>query len=152
MKPARAFPAIHGLIACERGNMLVELGFAASLLAVTILGLVEYAAVTNQSIKISNAARAAVEYAVHNPSDTPGITDAAVKSGDLAAATLSVAVNQFCECPDTGAVECADTCADGSVNNSFVTVTLSQPAESFLEAGGIMAGRTLQGSATLRTR
>lgn len=152
MSAARAWKAVQGVIACERGNMLVELGFGAALLAIAVLGLFEYAAVTNQSIEISNAARAAVEYAVQDPSDTAGITDAAVKSGDLTAETLTVDVSQFCECPDAGAVACADTCADGSLNNSFVTVTLSQPAESILQSSGFMGGMTLEGSATLRTR
>ncbi|HEX9696595.1 MAG TPA: TadE/TadG family type IV pilus assembly protein [Actinomycetota bacterium] len=139
-------------VACERGNVLVELGLVSTLLTTTVLGLFELGAVTSQSIRLSNAARAAVEFATKFPGDEAAIAEVAVESGNLSPETLSVVVNQFCECPGTGAANCADTCSDGSLSNMFVTIVLSQPAESFLEASGVMPDFTLESAATLRVR
>ena len=138
--------------ACERGNTLVDLGLVAMLLTGTVTGLLEYAAVTTQSSKLSNAARTAVEYAMKNPADVTGITNVAVRSGNLDPATLTVAVNQICECPGAGAVPCTDTCSDGSVNNAFVRVDLSQPAEGFLQGSSVIPSLTLDRAATMRLR
>lgn len=152
MKPMCRFHALHGFAACERGNALLDLGLVAMLLTGAVIGLLEYAAVTTQSSKLSNAARAAVEHAMKDPADTAGITNVAIRSGDLTSATLTVTVNQFCECPGSGTAACTDTCANGELSNAYVTVGLSQPAESFLQESGVMPDVTLQRTATMRMR
>ena len=152
MRIQAAIRTIRGFAACERGNVLIELGLVATLLTATVMGMAEYAAVSSQSSKLSNAARAAVERAMKDPADITGITDVAVKSGNLTAATLTVAVNQFCECADTGTAACTDTCADGDLSNMFITVSLSQPAESFLQGSSVMPNFTLDRAATMRVR
>jgi len=152
MKPVNAFKAIHEFVACERGNVLVELGLVASLLMATILGLFEFAAVTSQSSRLSSAARIAVEHAAKDPSNETSIRNVAIRSGGLIDATLTVDVNTFCECPGSGSAGCADTCSDGTLSNMFVAVSLSQPAESLMQGGGLMKNFTLDQTATMRMR
>lgn len=152
MKQSRLVAAIRHFVACERANGIVELGLVSALLMASVFGLVEFAAVTGQSIKLSNAARAAVEYATGDPTDITGITNVAVRSGDLNSATLTVAVSQFCECPGVGSAGCGDVCSDGSPSSMYVTVSLTQPAESYIEGNSLLADVTLDRAATMRIR
>jgi len=152
MRSVKSANAVQRFVACERGNVLVELGLVASLLMATVLGLFEFAAVTSQSSKLSSAARIAVEHAVKDPSDVTGIRNVAVQSGSLVDATLSVDVNMFCECPGSGSAGCADTCIDGTLSNMFVAVSLSQPAETLMQGGGLLKDLTLAQTATMRMR
>jgi len=152
MKPVCNLREITRFAFCETGSVAVEFGFVAVVIMATLLGALEFTAVLNQSNKMSNAARAAVERAIVDPDDITGITNVAVRSGNLASGTLNVTVNQFCECPGDGQVPCTDTCTGGITNNSFVTVNLSQPAESYFEGPGFLNGLTLNRSATLRLR
>lgn len=152
MTERAALQRLRNFAVCERGNALLELGLVATLLTGTAIGLLEYGAVSGQASSLSAAARAAVEYAMKYPTDVTGITSVAAKSGEMDPATLTVAVNQFCECPGQGAVACTDVCADGSVNNAYVTVGLSQPAESWLQGSGFIPSFTLDRAATMRMR
>ena len=152
MKPMCNFKAITRFAFCERGSAAVELGFVAILIMTTLLGALEFSAVLSQSNKLSNAARAAVERAITDPTDITGITNVAVRSGNLDSGTLDVTVNQICECPGYGSVPCSDTCAGGITNSSFITVNLSQPAESYIQDQGYLNSITLNSSATLRSR
>ncbi|MBT5048901.1 MAG: pilus assembly protein [Rhodospirillaceae bacterium] len=137
---------------CESGNVLVEFGMVAMLLMGTVVGAIEFTAVMTQNTKLSNAARAAVEHAMKDPAAVTEIADVAVKSGNLDSNTLNVAVSTFCECPGVGAVGCGDTCSGGETNNSFVTVNLTQPAESYFHGSGFLTSFSLAKSATLRMR
>ena len=137
---------------CRDGNVLVEFGFIAMLLMATVVGAIEFTAVMSQTTKISNAARAAVEYAMKDPAAITEITNVAVRSGNLDPATLSVAVNTFCECPGVGSVPCGDTCSGGITNYSYVTVNLSQPAQSYFHGAGFLDSFNVGRSATMQLR
>lgn len=152
MKPRCIFKGLTRFAFCESGMASVEVGFIAIVIVTTLLGALEFSAVLSQSNKMSSAARAAVERAIVDPADISGITSVAVRSGNLDPGTLNVTVNQFCECPEFGPVPCTDTCMGGETNNSFVTVNLSQPAESYIQEQGFLNGLTLNSSATLRLR
>lgn len=63
----------------EEGQALIELALVSPLLFLILLGAVEFATVTYDSIEVSNAARAGVQYAAMNggnTGDTTGITNA----------------------------------------------------------------------------
>ena len=151
MSTAMSLATLRSLARCKRGATAVELALIAPVLAALALGLFEYFGATNQAMQLASAARAGAEYAMSYPSDSAGIEQAVNGSGQLAAAGLSIAVSQLCECPDGTAVSCTDTCA-GNLSNVFVRVALSQPARSILTASGVMSGYTLSSSATLRVR
>ena len=136
---------------CKRGAIAVEFALIAPVLAALALGLFEYFAATHQAMQLASAARAGAEYAMSYPSDSAGIEQAVLGSGQLAAAGLSITVSQLCECPDGTSVSCTATCG-GNLSNVYVQVALSQPAKSILTASGVMAGYTLNTSATLRVR
>lgn len=137
---------------CENGNVLLEFGFIATVLLGALVGVVEFMAVMSQTTKVTNAARAAVQHAMRDPDDVTGITSVAAKSGGLDSASLTVTVDQFCECPGVGSVPCGDTCAGGETNYGYVTVNVSQPAMSYIHGNGLLGGVVIDRSATMRTR
>ncbi len=143
---------INRFKSCEKGNVLVEFGLVATLMMSTVLGAVEYASVMDQTSKMSNAARSAVEKAMEDPADITAITEVAKKSGDLDGSVLSVSVNTFCECPGGIPITCTDTCAGGVTNSSYVSVSLSQPVQSIVQGSSLLDGYTLSRSATMRLR
>lgn len=140
------------LRACARGAILVETALVISILAIILLGLMEWAAYIRQSMHLSNAARAGVEYAIMYPSDSEGIEQTVLDSGKIVAADLAIDVVQFCECSDGTPIGCGDICLDGTQSDAFVHVALSQPAHSLLGVSGFMPGYTATGSAILRVR
>ena len=144
-------PMLRSLRRCRRGATAVELALVAPVLAALALGLFEYYGATNQAMQLANAARAGAEYAMSYPSDSAGIEQVVLGSGQLTATGLSIAVNQVCECPDGTSVACTDTCG-GNLSNVYIQVALSQPAKSILTSSGIMSGYTLSSSATMRVR
>ena len=145
----RVFPA---LFACVRGAIAVELGLLAPIIGTIALGMFEFTGAIEQSMELTNAARAGVEYATKYPTDTAGIQNAVIASGTISPTDLSITVNQFCECPDSAPIACTDTCAGGIQNDIFMRVALAQPAKSLLASTGLLPGRSVNASATLRLR
>lgn len=143
---------LNRFVSCRSGNVLVEFGFIAMLVMATIVGAIEFTGVMSQTTKIANAARAAVEQAMKDPAAVTDITNVAVRSGNLDPATLSVTVNTFCECPGVGSVPCGDVCSGGITNYSYVTVNLSQPAQSYFQGAGFLGSFTVGKSATMQLR
>lgn len=151
MSIAMRLAMLRSAARCKRGAIAVEFALIAPVLAALALGLFEYFGATHQAMQLASAARAGAEYAMSYPSDSAGIEQAVLGSGQLAAAGLTIAVNQVCECPDRTSVACTDTCG-GNLSNVFIQVALSQPAKSILTSSGVMSGYTLSSSATLRVR
>jgi Flp pilus assembly protein TadG len=143
---------LNRFVQARDGNVLVEFGFIAMLLMGTVVGALEFVAVMSQTTKISNAARAAVEHAMKDPAALTEITSVAVRSGNLNPGTLNVTVNTFCECPGVGSVPCGDTCTGGITNYSYVTVNLSQPAQSYFHGSGFLGSFNIAKSATMQLR
>jgi len=84
----------------ERGQALVETALTMPLLLLLLLGAAELARVAYAAIEISNAARAAVQYASQSTGtmhDVPGITTAAQNdASNLTGVTVSVSPGNSC--------------------------------------------------------
>jgi len=128
------------------------MGLIAPIAAAIALGLVEYIGLIEQNMRLTNAARAGIEYAATFPSDLAGIEQAVGQSGEIETGDLTLSLGQFCECPDGTPVNCADTCSGGVQNNIFLRLDLSQPGRSLLSATGLMSGYTATARAILRMR
>lgn len=111
----------------DSGQALIETAVSVSFMVLILLGAVEFGRVAYASIEVSNAARAAVQYAAMNGgaiSDTPGMLNAA--SADAAEiAYLSGSNFQV-----TSSVSCV--CADGSNPNDSTCLVASDCQSSHL--------------------
>jgi Flp pilus assembly protein TadG len=96
MTTKRLIRITKALFLCARGSIAVELGLLAPVAATILIGLFEFTGAFEQSMDLATAARAGVEYAVKNPTDTTGIENAAIASGAISPTGLTVTVSLFC--------------------------------------------------------
>ena len=152
MIPACLIPRIHELRRCQDGVASIELAFAATLLTILLLGMIEYASAIHQSVQLQQAARVGAEFAVKYPADSTGIEQAVANATDDNSGNLTVTVTQFCECPDGTSADCTGTCAGGVAPDTFVKVALVQPASSYLPSWNPLSNLNLKAAATLRAK
>lgn len=143
---------LRALLACERGNITIEFALISFVFLAMLFGLFEYGARIHQTMQLSQAARAGVEYAMTYPSDNAGIQATVTNSTAMDTASMTVAVDQFCECPDGSPAGCSDTCSPGQLSNAYIRVTASQPPKAPLYASGFLSGSPIQASAVMRVR
>jgi Flp pilus assembly protein TadG len=136
----------------EDGVATIELAAVVGVLGALAVGMFEFASAIHQHIQLQQAARAGVEFAMKYPSDTAGIEQAVIGATGNSSPGLSVAVAQFCECPDGTSIACTDTCAASVLPNTFIQVALTQPALGLLSESGLLPGITLEAAATMRVR
>jgi Flp pilus assembly protein TadG len=134
------------------GNILVELALVAPVLALMLTGLIDFGAAAYNKMALESAARAGVEYAMANPSDTAGIAAAVAEAADVAAEEITVTTAQFCECPDGTAAACSDTCGAATSPNVFLSVDVSRSYGLILSYPGFESPLTLTGEAVFRVQ
>lgn len=101
------------LMSADEGTAAVELALAAPMLLALMLGTVEVGRYADYSLKVTNAARAGVQYGAQNlatASDSAGITAAALADAQSMSG-LTATTRTFC------------TCADGSADANCVVAT-----------------------------
>jgi Flp pilus assembly protein TadG len=133
------------------GNSAVEFALAAPVLVMLAIGTFDYGAAVNLSSTLRGAARAGIQYASAHPTDAAGIQHTVL--GALAAKSDDVGIDArtFCECSGAGA-NCGTACPDGSVNQVFMTVTVTQALVPLMPTTAFLLPSQLAGSATLRVR
>lgn len=136
----------------DRGQALVETALTIPLLLFLLLGAAELARVAYASIEISNAARAAVQYAAQSSgtmNDIPGITTAAQNdASNLNGITIAVTPGDSCSDSSTYnslTQKCTGTYAQVLPN---VTVTTSVNFDPMLYLPFLPTTITLNGQAT----
>jgi Flp pilus assembly protein TadG len=144
--------ALKTLGESEEGVAAIELAAICAVLATLAVGMFEFATAIHQNVQLQQAARAGVEYAMKFPSDVAGIEQAVIGSTRNPSSGLNISINQFCECPDATSIVCTDTCPVNVLPNTFVQVSLAQPASGILSPTGLLPGISLSASATMRVR
>jgi Flp pilus assembly protein TadG len=124
----------------ESGQALVELAFTLTLLSIILLGSFEFGRLIFAAIEVSNAAKAAVQYAAMNGGaymDSSGITNVANADGyDLQlllgnSTPITATPSYACSC--TGADTCTNNTAPNpptgcAASHLIVTVTVTTSA------------------------
>lgn len=136
----------------DRGQALVETALTMPLLLLLLLGAAELARVAYAAIEISNAARAAVQYAAQSSGamhDTNGITTAAQNdASNLTGVTVAVSLGNSCSDSSTyNAITKGCTGTYGQVLDN-VTVTTSVNFDPLLYLPFLPNTITLNGQAT----
>lgn len=115
-----------------RGAALVEFAIAAPVLALMLLGVVDYSLKISATMAVDRAARTGADRAVASSFDETSISSAitsAVDSGEISGLTALAATpapTSWCGCPDPEAgitaASCGSTCASGREAGRYVTV------------------------------
>jgi Flp pilus assembly protein TadG len=137
------------LIDCDRGQALVELSVAVTLLVLLLLGAVEFGSMAYQAIELSDAAMAGAQYGTQNTTtvaDTNGISTAA--SNDAPNLTgLQTTSSYGCICSNGNASTCATTDCSGSHIEYILTVKTQASFTPTLHVPGFSSAYTLKGQA-----
>src|SRR5580692_1184570 len=121
----------------ESGQALIEAYFASSLLILLLLGAVELGRVAYAATEVSNAARAAAQYAAMNGGafntvglDTSGMLVAAQNdAGDLGTLVQFVSTPSYtCACSGAGTATCGSPPSGCAGSHLIVTVTVKTKA------------------------
>lgn len=140
----------------ERGQALVETALVSPLLFLLLLGAAELARVAYAAIEVTNAARAAVQFAAQSPEiiwEKGGITSAAqadaynINLSSGVTATLTPGYN----CSDATAVDYSDVKAPACLTGHLIqtaTVTTSVAFDPLIHLPFLPDTITLHGQAT----
>src|SRR6266568_2188504 len=135
----------------ENGQALVELALTAPLLFFILFGAVEFARFTYAGVEVSNAARAAVQYAATNggyTSDTVGMQTAAQNDSFDMGQTVTVNdVTTANSCSDGSTYSATTGCASPGHVMTVLTVHTSTDFYPLVSWKGLPTHLTLQGYA-----
>ena len=133
----------------ESGQALVEVSVAGTLLVVIVLGVIEFGQLAYDSIEVSNAAKAGVQYGTQNgatASDTTGIQNAAA-----AAATdvtgLTATSSYSCTCSDGSSSTCQNTDCPNAHLEEVLTVNTQATVTPMVRIPGLPSSFTVTGKA-----
>ncbi len=137
----------------ELGQAIVEFALTMPVLVLLLLGAAEFGRVAYAAIEVSNAAKAAAQYAAQNPGaagDTTGMQ--AFARADAANLTGLTATSSFtCVCSDGTATTCANaatTCpGTGSSIETIITVQTQASINPLIYVPGLPKTYTLYGRA-----
>ena len=139
----------------ETGSALVELAIIAPLLLFLLLGLIEVGRIADYAIKVSNAARAGVQFGAQNEAtagDTQGMQNAANADAQITGLTV-VAAPTFCQCADGTASTCQQGDCAATHRLQWIQVTCTGTFSTGLNSAFVpasLANITISQSAIMR--
>lgn len=139
------------LLGEDRGVSAIEFAFIAPVIAILIIGIIDFGMGLWQQIEVANAAEAGAAYAAAKSwnSSVSGIENAVTSATSLSSITASPAptVPPWCGCPSTSggitATTCGSPCSDGSLAGHYITVYAQAPYSTILPWPGISHPMTL---------
>lgn len=132
----------------EPGRALVELAASVALFTLILLGATGQGNVLHDSIAVSDAAKAGVQYGTRNPSadaDTQGIQNAA--AADAPNLTLTTTSSLSCICSDGSASTCLPTDCSGASIETILEVQTQATVTPLVRLPGFPSTITLHGQA-----
>jgi Flp pilus assembly protein TadG len=143
-----------GIFSCETGQALAEMSLTVPFFLLVLLGAFDLARAAYAGIEVTNAARAAVQYASQNSAtaaDTHAIQNAAsADAANLSGLTTAVSVSGICSdgnaCSETGAA-CRPTDCPASHIETILTVDSSATFAPLFPMPGIPNAITMHGHA-----
>ncbi|MFP6742355.1 MAG: TadE/TadG family type IV pilus assembly protein [Alphaproteobacteria bacterium] len=131
--------------ACRRGAVAVELALLSPIMAMMLIGAIDYGTFIFQKMEVQNASRAGVQYAIQasgNATDTASIAAVVQAASDLPAGT-DVSSATFCGCADGSESDtdslgsCNGDCTGGEFPALSVRVTVTNTYTSLFPYPGI---------------
>jgi Flp pilus assembly protein TadG len=144
------------LAGSSAGTVSVELALVTIFLATLTVGSFDMARFGIEKVRVTNAARAGVQYAIH--ANDAGLDKTAVEQAvrDDASDTtneLTITVGDpYCTCPGAGAVACSSTCADGLYAPEFMDVTVQGQIDFLFDYPGLPPSFPVAASSSMRLK
>jgi Flp pilus assembly pilin Flp len=156
MKRLRDFFA--GLAGEDRGVTMIEFAFIAPVIAVLIIGIIDFGMGLWQQMEVADAAEVGAAYAAANGwnSSVSGIENAVTGATGLSSIAASPAPTwpPWCGCPSASsgitAATCGSPCSDGSLAGHYITVSAQSSYSTILPWPGISRPMTLSYSTYAR--
>ena len=111
------------------GNVAVEFGLFLPVVMLTLLAAVELGRYGTEMNRVTNAARAGMQYAIQGQGyakATDWIIDAVREDAGDTTNHLTVSSQWFCRCSDGTTPDCNDDCPDGSYAPMYVEISVSE--------------------------
>ena len=126
------------------GAALVEFALLAPVLALLLLGLIDYSLRISTTMAVDRAAKAGADYAIAHGFAAQEVSAAVTGAIDsrqfsyMATITADPAPNEWCGCPDaaTAGVEtatCGSTCTSGSEAGRYATVSAQSTYQAMID-------------------
>jgi Flp pilus assembly protein TadG len=139
-------------IKSESGQALIEMAVILPVAIGFLVGIAEIGRYANESIMVSHAARAGVQYAAQNrvaASSTDLIIQAA-KADASTLTTMTVTPSHFCTCADGTSSSCTGTDCSGSRIIEYVKVDTQVEMPNFISYPGFPKSFTVKGEKIMR--
>jgi Flp pilus assembly protein TadG len=147
------------LLCEERGVSAIEFAFIAPVVAILIIGIIDFGMGLWRQMEIANAAEAGAAYAAAKGwnSTTSGIDGAVTSATNLPSSSITVSLNNWsnwCGCPNTSSgvtsATCGSDCSDSSLAGHYVIVSASTSYSTIVPWPGISSPLTLASTAYAR--
>ena len=157
MRVPRRFRYLARLAAARQGVSTIEFAVVAPVIALLVIGMIDFGMGLWEEMQVSNAAQAGAAYASINSwnATVSQIETAVTSATSLSGLSPSPAPSTVCGCPtSTGSaltqVTCGTTCADGSVAGHYWIINAEASYSTILPYPGLSNPMTL--SATTYAR
>ena len=131
----------------------IEFAAIAGVLAVLMLGIVDFGIGFWEQMRVANSARAGAEFALRSGYDSTNIQTAERNATNLAGLQTGTPA-EFCGCPDASsgitAATCASSCPNGDTAGTYVSVSSSLSYTTIFAWPGVSRPMTLASSAIVR--
>jgi Flp pilus assembly protein TadG len=134
----------------ENGQALIETALSVLFLVFLLLGTTEFARLAYAAIEVSNAAKAAVQYAAQNGAtagDSTGMQTAASNEAPNLSVTVSLAPLSVV-CSDGSAYSKSSGCSPGTFAVTTVTVKTTSTYNPLIHIPGFAGSMALHGQAS----
>ena len=128
-----------GFLVDNRGAIAVEFALVVPVLAILLVGMLDFGQMINRKMQISTLANIGAEYATQNSSDTVELKNFLESVAPFDATGLTATVTETCECDDGTVLLCSESCGGGEQSMRFYNINVSQPYELDLNIIGLGA-------------
>lgn len=153
-KRARGTGLWQRLCRDQSGVVSVELAITAIFLAIVSLGTYDFSRYGMESLRVSQAARAGLQYALQDPtnaSNASAIEQAVRNDASDTANQLSISVGApFCGCPGQVSASCGSTCSDGGYALQYVQLTVQSSIDMAFSYPGIPSSIPISTTSQIR--
>jgi Flp pilus assembly protein TadG len=138
----------------QRGSAVVELSLLFGVLLLLLLGVIDFALVTQQAMVVSEAAYAGSQYgAISGNSSNFATMQTIATNSAKGISGFSATASKWCACsPGGAAVSCASTCPGYGSPVAYVQVVTTATASVLFKYTGIPVSIPLRGVCVLRVQ
>jgi len=139
-------------IQSESGQAIIEMAVILPVAIGLLIGIAEIGRYANESILVSHAARAGVQYAVQNrvTASSDAQTIQAAKNDAPSLTTMTVTPSHFCTCADGTSSTCQGSDCSGSRIIEYVKVDTQVEMPSMFAYPGFPKSFTVRGEKIMR--